>query len=61
VFQWGHFFSEMDSWQGAGPNVGGLATFQLGHFFSEMDSLKTFIVDAETCGVSIGPLLFRNG
>jgi len=36
-FQWGHFFSEMDSLQDFGLPMLIARQFQWGHFFSEMD------------------------
>ncbi len=60
VFQWGHFFSEMDS-SAMGP-----LSFR-GHGFNGATSFQKWI-DCESCrqagdgeAVSMGPLLFRNG
>ena len=61
VFQLGHFFAEMDSPAGFARTIA-VPTFQLGHFFAEMDRLVMLILaSAVIFGVSIGPLLRRNG
>ena len=61
MFQLGHFLAEMDREIQMKDVPTYLIEFQLGHFLAEMDRYLHLDGGCQSNGVSIGPLLSRNG